>query len=433
MAAGRLEFRILGPLAVRVDGARSRRGPEAARAARTAPAEREPCRLAQGLIGELFAGRASTRPTTRCATTSRGSGRCSAPAAATSRVSSRAAPGYLFASSPASSTSSASSGSSRTGRRRSRPAMPAAAAGPARGGSLWYGRPLADLEFERLAQVEAERLEELRLAAVEERIDAELALGRQLALVPELEALVAEHPYRERFRAQLMLALYRCGRQAEGLEVYRADEDAAGRRARARARRRAPAARTGDPRAGPGAEHLRRGRRARAVTASGASARSRASRRSRPRRGVLLRPRAARRRARGRLADTPLLAIVGPSGSGKSSLLRAGLLPALEHECACSSARASGRCRRPASALSQRRTPRGAARARGRPVRGAVRTVGRAKTSGVRSWTRSSTRRGTRSAARSSWSRCAPTSSAISRPTSSSPISSGRTTSCSGR
>ena len=60
--------------------------------------------------------------------------------------------------------------------------------------ALWHGRPLADLEFERFARVEVERLEELRLAAVEERIDAELALGRQLALVPELEALAAEHP-----------------------------------------------------------------------------------------------------------------------------------------------------------------------------------------------------------------------------------------------
>ena len=58
-------------------------------------------------------------------------------------------------------------------------------------------------------------------AAVEERVDAELALGRHVALVPELEALVDEHPYRERFRAQLMLALYRSGRQAEGLDVYR--------------------------------------------------------------------------------------------------------------------------------------------------------------------------------------------------------------------
>ncbi len=64
-------------------------------------------------------------------------------------------------------------------------------------------------------------LEELRLAAVQSRNDAELALGFQPGLVPELEALVVEYPFRERFREQLMLALYRSGRQAEGLEVYR--------------------------------------------------------------------------------------------------------------------------------------------------------------------------------------------------------------------
>jgi len=87
--------------------------------------------------------------------------------------------------------------------------------------SLWRGRPLADLEFEPFARVEVERLEELRLAAMEERIEAELALALHAALVPELEGLVEEHPMRERLRGQLMLALYRAGRQAEALEAYR--------------------------------------------------------------------------------------------------------------------------------------------------------------------------------------------------------------------
>jgi DNA-binding SARP family transcriptional activator len=87
--------------------------------------------------------------------------------------------------------------------------------------SLWTGRPLADLEFERFARIDIERLEELRMVAVEDRVEAELALGRQAMLVPELEARVAEHPLRERSRAQLMLALYRCGRQADALESYR--------------------------------------------------------------------------------------------------------------------------------------------------------------------------------------------------------------------
>jgi predicted ATPase/DNA-binding SARP family transcriptional activator/Tfp pilus assembly protein PilF len=86
--------------------------------------------------------------------------------------------------------------------------------------SLWRGRPLADLEFEPFARVEVRRLEDLRLAALEDRIDADLALGRHAMLCPELEALAAEHPLRERLHAQLMLALYRSGRQAEALDVY---------------------------------------------------------------------------------------------------------------------------------------------------------------------------------------------------------------------
>jgi YVTN family beta-propeller protein len=86
---------------------------------------------------------------------------------------------------------------------------------------VWRGRPLADLEFEDFARVEIDRLEELRLHAVEERIEAELALGRHEAVVPELERLVVQHPLRERLRGQLMLALYRSGRQAEALQVYR--------------------------------------------------------------------------------------------------------------------------------------------------------------------------------------------------------------------
>ena len=88
--------------------------------------------------------------------------------------------------------------------------------------SLWRGRPLADLEFEPFARSEIERLEELRLGAVEERIEAELAVGRHTAACAELETLVEEHPLRERLRGQLMLALYRSGRQADALEIYRA-------------------------------------------------------------------------------------------------------------------------------------------------------------------------------------------------------------------
>src|SRR5215213_4055507 len=86
---------------------------------------------------------------------------------------------------------------------------------------LWRGAPLADLTYEPFAQAEIARLEELRLEAVEARVDAELATGRHAGLVGELEALVAEHPLRERLWGQLMLALYRSSRQAEALEAYR--------------------------------------------------------------------------------------------------------------------------------------------------------------------------------------------------------------------
>ena len=88
--------------------------------------------------------------------------------------------------------------------------------------ALWRGPPLADFAYQRFAQGEIERLEELRLACLEDRIERDLAEGRHAELVAELEGLVREHPLRERLRAQLMLALYRSGRQAEALEAYQA-------------------------------------------------------------------------------------------------------------------------------------------------------------------------------------------------------------------
>jgi class 3 adenylate cyclase/tetratricopeptide (TPR) repeat protein len=86
--------------------------------------------------------------------------------------------------------------------------------------ALWRGPALADFAYEPLAQAEIARLEELNAVALEERIEADLALGRHQGLVGELERLVSAHPLRERPRAQLMLALYRCGRQAEALEAF---------------------------------------------------------------------------------------------------------------------------------------------------------------------------------------------------------------------
>ncbi len=87
---------------------------------------------------------------------------------------------------------------------------------------LWRGQALADLANGPGPRVEAARLEELRLGAMEDRIDSDLALGRHADVVSELEALVSVHPLRERLPGQLMIALYRSGRQAEALAAYQA-------------------------------------------------------------------------------------------------------------------------------------------------------------------------------------------------------------------
>ena len=90
---------------------------------------------------------------------------------------------------------------------------------------VWRGQVLADLADYGFTRPEAARLEELRLAAVEARVDADLALGRHDALTAELEQLAGEHPMRERVHGQLMLALYRCGRQGDALAAYRRVRD----------------------------------------------------------------------------------------------------------------------------------------------------------------------------------------------------------------
>ena len=97
----------------------------------------------------------------------------------------------------------------------------AAAGSSARGWRCGVGEPLADFACEPFAQDEIARLGQARLAAVEDRIDAQLALGEHIRLVGELEALARRHPLRERVIGQLMVALYRSGRQADALSVYR--------------------------------------------------------------------------------------------------------------------------------------------------------------------------------------------------------------------
>jgi WD40 repeat protein/DNA-binding SARP family transcriptional activator len=203
-----------------------------------------------------------------------------------------------------------------------------AAAALREGEALWRGRPLADLEFEPFARLEAERLEELRLVAVEERIEAELELGRDAALVPELEALVAEHPLQERLRGQLMVALYRAGRQADALASYRQTSELFREELGL-----APS---------PSLQKLERSILEQDASLDGA-ARVAPDRAASPAvcpfKGLAFFDRAdaeyfcGRERLASdvlaRLVESTLVGIVGSSGIGKSSLLRAGVLPAL--------------------------------------------------------------------------------------------------------
>src|SRR5919201_365837 len=223
MSTSRLEFRILGPLVVRVDGAPIRLGGPKQRALLALlllSANRVVSR--DRLTDELFADQSVQSADHALRNHVSRLRKVLGPVATDEPRLVARAPGYLLRVEPGELDLEQFQQLAAAARELLARGDPAAAADSLRAAEqLWQGRPLADLEFEPFARVEVERLEELRLAAVEERIDAELALRKQLALVSELEALAAEHPFRERFRAQLMLALYRSGRQAEGLEVYR--------------------------------------------------------------------------------------------------------------------------------------------------------------------------------------------------------------------
>ena len=334
MAASRLEFRILGPLVVRVDGAVVPVGGPKQRALLALlllSANRVVSR--DRLIGELFAERSVVSADHALRNTVSRLRKVLAPSAEDEPRLVARAPGYLLRVELGELDLDQFERLVVAGRESLAAGEPAAAAESLHAAeALWDGRPFADLEFEPFARLDVERLEELRLAVVEERIDADLALGRQLALVPELEALAAEHPFRERFRAQLMLALYRSGRQAEGLEVFRQTRELLNEELGLE----------------PGVE-LQQLERAILVHDPGldvaAEARSRTAQTLRdvcPFKGLAPfetadaeffygRERLVEELA-ARLVDAPLLAIVGASGSGKSSLLAAGLLPALEWE-----------------------------------------------------------------------------------------------------
>ena len=243
--------------------------------------------------------------------------------------------------------------------------------------ALWRGPPLADLN-EPFTDSEVRRLEELHLAAVELAIEADLEAGRHTELIGRLDALVAEHPLSERLHALRMLALYRAGRQAEALDGFRSARailvDEIGVEPGPELRRLQEAILRQDAaldRSIPGTEWARRETAARVDEAAGRAATRRGELRdleSELAAGVVdlhaLQASAAAPAAAGvdsglvcpfkglatfdvsdaeyffgrerlvaeivaRLAGTTLLGLVGPSGSGKSSTLRAGLLPAL--------------------------------------------------------------------------------------------------------
>ena len=190
--------------------------------------------------------------------------------------------------------------------------------------TLWRGPALADFADAEFARPAVDRLEELHLVALERRIAAELAVGADGALVPELQALVAEHPLREQLRGQLMLALYRAGRQAEAVEAYhearRVLDEELGLEPSLELRELFTQMLRQDPTLGRG----RDGRRQAPAVRN-------------PYKG--LRPflevdandffgrEALTARLAERIAAERFVAVVGPSGSGKSSVVRAGVVP----------------------------------------------------------------------------------------------------------
>ena len=204
---------------------------------------------------------------------------------------------------------------------------PAAAAASFRSAiALFRGPPLSDLALLEFVQPEVRRLEELRLSALMDRIDADLALGRGGELVPELEGLVQANPFQERLRGQLMLALYRSGRQTDGLEVYRRTRELLADELGLEPSRSLQQLERAMLQHDPALDHTR----PRPCSDEAATC---------PFKGLAAFEAAdafyfcGRERLLdeivSRLASGSFLGIVGPSGVGKSSLLRAGVLPAL--------------------------------------------------------------------------------------------------------
>jgi WD40 repeat protein/DNA-binding SARP family transcriptional activator len=189
---------------------------------------------------------------------------------------------------------------------------------------LWRGEPLADFAYEPFAQAAIARLQEARLAAIEDRIEADLALGSDGELIGEIESLVASNPLQEQLRRQLMIALYRAGRQADALTVYRQTSELL---------REELGLEPSRP-----LQELERSILEHDVSLDGVQGRPDA-RGVCPFKGLAFFDRADAEYFCGRerlisdllarLVQSSLVGILGPSGIGKSSLLRAGVLPAL--------------------------------------------------------------------------------------------------------
>jgi YVTN family beta-propeller protein len=215
--APRVEFAVLGPVEVRIDGrALSLGGPKQRALLALLLLSRNEVVSRDRLIDSLWGERAPTSAQRSLDTyVSRLRG-----LVGSDRIE-RHPPGYLLRVAPGEFDVDEFEALLEQGRGAAAAGDPAAAKEQLSAAlDLWRGRALADLESEPFAAEESERLEERRLLALEARIDAELELGAGAELVGELERLVNEHPFRERLLGQLMLSLYRAGRQTEALAAY---------------------------------------------------------------------------------------------------------------------------------------------------------------------------------------------------------------------
>ena len=246
-----LEFRVLGPLEV-ADGSGplAARRPEAARAPRAAAHPRR-----RGALGRPDRRRALGREPPRTATTSLQNFVSQLRKLARRRRARDEAAGLRAARAPSTSRSIARFEQLVAKARRASPEERARLLRDAL--ALWRGPPLADFAYEPFAQGEIQRLEELRLDALEQRLDADLVAGARRGARRRARVARRAHPLRERLRGHLMLALYRSGRQAEALSAYHEGRARARRRARHRAEPRAAAALRVDPAPGGGARRRR--------------------------------------------------------------------------------------------------------------------------------------------------------------------------------